>query len=338
MEEKMFVCFKLFDLGDDDVISAEDLTICLTRFLADFGINLTAAQISQTVRETLKEAGCSRNITFSKFKVLFIRSRGLIENFTLETWSLIDETPETFPNMISEFVKFRRSVSDDNITKLHPQPLHKAPSDPDMVVNTIVRAATSAAPYPRDPNLKKWYDRTVKNETPIEGTKFDPPPSPTPTPPAAPAIPAEVTPSTPTTERKHALAVQQRKSLTAGKALGKIIGWGQQAQEKPTVPQTIQTQYPPLTQPPTTPLGPRAGSGSVSSAHGHSPAKQSPRNAQGVPQLGGKKMANELLASVMGKVLGQQSAGGGSSAPSSSGSTPRQPHTPTPSNEPQNPS
>ena len=58
----------MFDLQDDDVISEDDLYAALKLFLTEFGISLNPTQLQHIVRETMRNAACSRNITFEKFK------------------------------------------------------------------------------------------------------------------------------------------------------------------------------------------------------------------------------------------------------------------------------
>jgi hypothetical protein len=100
---------------------------------------------------------------------MFIRSRGLIENFTLETWSLIDETTETtFPAKLSEIVSFRRTHSEDDVSGrgTFRAQFHKKVSE-DEIIPDFPEHVHPVSPSPRDPNLRRWYDRTVQNESTI---------------------------------------------------------------------------------------------------------------------------------------------------------------------------
>jgi hypothetical protein len=77
---------------------------------------------------------------------------------------LVDETNEaTFPEMISDLISFRRVNSEDSISRgaLRAQ-LEKQPSESD--IREYPGHSQQALPSPRDPNLRRWYDRTVQNQ------------------------------------------------------------------------------------------------------------------------------------------------------------------------------
>jgi Ca2+-binding EF-hand superfamily protein len=346
LEEKMFVCFKVFDLEDDDVISANDLLSALKSFLTEFRITLSPAQLQQIVTETMRDANCKKSITFEKFKILFIRSRGLIDNFTLETWELVDDASEipSFSGMMSDLLSpfkksgaendsIRRTVSVNGLPsapniRRHPS----ADDDMDTSIAGVSGIATGGGvlppPTPRDPNLRKWYDRTISSSNlhaiggvggsgmlgvgavPMvrsEGTLMTVARNKSRVP---GSLPPRDAPSVSPAQIEYALPMELLMPSSLGTSVESSpppISVSMPKPIPPTASQNTQFAVPPTV----TGRGQSHSAGAFSTAKAPSSPKIAVNNDQNLPPMSrfsskgglGKQMASDVLSAVMGKVM-----------------------------------
>eukprot|EP00301_Raphidiophrys_heterophryoidea_P016301 c25858_g1_i1.p1 GENE.c25858_g1_i1~~c25858_g1_i1.p1 ORF type:complete len:390 (+),score=88.11 c25858_g1_i1:137-1306(+) len=147
-KEKIFVCFKVFDIDDQNIITADNLEHILQGINHEFQITMTDQQVKSLVSRTIQSAVTtqtpSAGITIDLFPVVFIRSHGLLSSFTLETWQLLDKAPTS--SKVSLFMK---------------QQIHRHQSATSM--------PTQPSQYPgiaddlKNPTLRSWYQQTLRS-------------------------------------------------------------------------------------------------------------------------------------------------------------------------------
>eukprot|EP00298_Acanthocystis_sp_HF-20_P011198 c19279_g1_i2.p1 GENE.c19279_g1_i2~~c19279_g1_i2.p1 ORF type:complete len:446 (+),score=124.06 c19279_g1_i2:29-1339(+) len=93
LEKKMFVCFKVFDIHDTNILTKEGVSSGVARVLCDYGYHVSDKILEEITQRTFKEAGCdaTTGISYRKFQVLFIRSPILVFHHTLSLWDIVDQ-------------------------------------------------------------------------------------------------------------------------------------------------------------------------------------------------------------------------------------------------------
>eukprot|EP00301_Raphidiophrys_heterophryoidea_P001462 c10703_g2_i2.p1 GENE.c10703_g2_i2~~c10703_g2_i2.p1 ORF type:complete len:362 (+),score=73.67 c10703_g2_i2:133-1218(+) len=164
LHEKMFVCFKTFDLDDQNCIAPQNLHDIIGAIMKEVNIIISEQQIASLVTRTMAQASTNPAgaIEFPAFQVIFIRCHGLLAAFTIETWQLVDSVPNSA--RVSMFVKhsLRKNTSSQSF---HDHDHDHDPLHPNGATDDVEL---------KNPALRKWYNHSIRSAPNTPPKSFTP--------------------------------------------------------------------------------------------------------------------------------------------------------------------